>query len=197
MRNELFQGSRNIQRSEIPACFRAFEEKVTVVLDCTEVKMQMSRNFQRQGNTFSSYKHYNSVKFLIGISTKGAIIYNSEGYEGAISDTELFTSSDIEHFLKEDVLMVDRGFTIQDICDENRYILLIPPFLAGRTRLTAEEEILTKKIAKGRIHVERAIQRIKNFQILSKPIQISMLPLVSNIFSIICFLVNFEKPLVT
>lgn len=132
LRNTLFRGSRNMDRSDMPACFRKFEEKVTVILDGTEVKMQMSKNFQRQGNTHSSYKHYNSVKFLVGVSPRGAIIYNSEGYEGSISDNELFKSCDIHHFLEEgDVLMVDRGFTIQDVCDENNLKLLIPPFLAG------------------------------------------------------------------
>ncbi|KAK5641220.1 hypothetical protein RI129_009767 [Pyrocoelia pectoralis] len=197
MRNAFFKGSRDTIRYHMPACFRAFEEKITIILDSTEIKMEMSRNFQRQGNTHSNYKHQNSVKFLVGVSSRGAIVYNSEGFEGAISDNELFNSSDIEVFLQEDdVIMVDRGFTIQDICDKKKYKLIIPPFLAGRSKLTAEEELLTKKIAKCRIHVERSIQRIKMYQILSKPIKISILPLISNIFSIICFVVNFEKPLV-
>ncbi|XP_031356423.1 uncharacterized protein LOC116180525 [Photinus pyralis] len=198
LRNAFMKGARATDIRHMPACFRLLNDKVTVVLDTTEVRMQMSKNFQQQGNTHSSYKHYNTIKFLVGVSSRGAVVYNSEGYEGSISDIELFKSSDISVFLEEDdVLMADRGFTIQDICDEHKYKLIIPPFLAGRTRLTAEEEILTKKIAKCRITVERSIRRIKSYQILAKPVQISMLPIMSNIFSIICFLVNFEKPVLT
>lgn len=37
---------------------------------CTEIKMKMSEIFQKQGNTFSQYKHYNSVKILGGSFSK-------------------------------------------------------------------------------------------------------------------------------
>ncbi|KAK4882391.1 hypothetical protein RN001_005710 [Aquatica leii] len=101
--------------------------------------------------------------------------------------------SNIKRFSDDDKLCLTfirlkRGYTLKELS------IFCNPSISHISRLTAGKEILTKKIA--RIHVEIATHRIKNYRILAKPIQITMLPLLSNIFSIICFLVNFEKPLV-
>ena len=56
--------------------------------------------------------------------------------------------------------MADRGFTIKDLLDPLKATLKIPPFLNGRDRLTPQEEVETKRIAKLSIHVERAIGRL-------------------------------------
>ena len=60
-------------------------------------------------------------------------------------------------------IMADRGFTVRD---EVGAELNIPPFLAGRKQLAAEDVQDTRKIASVRIHVERAIGRMKHFAIL-------------------------------
>lgn len=157
----------------------------------------MPTNFKQQGNTFSSYKHANTVKFLVGICPSGAITYVSEGFEGAISDRQLFENCDLKTFLKEnDTVMADRGFLIHDLANELHIKLYTPPLLMGRSRLTAEEELLTKKIARSRVHVERAISRIKCYKILKKQCPMLLLPILSNIFTVVCFLVNFEDCLV-
>ena len=61
--------------------------------------------------------------------------------------------------------MVDRGFDIKDIVLEGVTVNM-PPFLAGRDQLTAAETEETMTIASVRIHVERAIGRIKTYHIL-------------------------------
>lgn len=165
IRTEVFEGSRNLKK--VPLSFQNFEgNNITIVLDATEIIMQMPTNFKQQGNTFSNYKHANTVKFLVGICPSGAITYVSEGFEGAISDRQLFENCDLKTFLKEnDTVMADRGFLIHDLANELHIKLYTPPLLMGRSRLTAEEELLTKKIARSRVHVERAISRIKSYKI--------------------------------
>lgn len=61
-----------------------------------------------------------------------------------------------------DEVMADRGFLIIDLLLERRATLNIPPFTKkcswGKCKhLTAHDVLKTKKIAKLRIHVERAI----------------------------------------
>ena len=60
--------------------------------------------------------------------------------------------------------MADRGFLIKELLNERHVKLIIPPFLGSRHRFTPQEEALTKDIAKHRIHVERSIERMKNFE---------------------------------
>ena len=57
--------------------------------------------------------------------------------------------------------MAGRGFGIQDLLTPLKVKLNIPAFLAGRSQLTKAEVKESQSIASARIHVERAIQRIK------------------------------------
>ena len=53
----------------MPMCFQyAFGKKVTVVIDCFEVFIERPYNLLARAQTFSSYKHHNTVKVLIGIT---------------------------------------------------------------------------------------------------------------------------------
>ena len=61
--------------------------------------------------------------------------------------------------------MADRGFDIDDMLPP-KLSLNIPPFKGQRDQLTAEEAEETARIAAVRIHVERAIGRVKNYHIL-------------------------------
>ena len=87
-------------------------------------------------------------------------------YAGRTSDKKLTKDSGIlSHLEPGDQLMADRGFDIEDDMPEG-VILNIPAFMDGRDQLDLEYEILTRKIASVRVHVERAISRIKSFRIL-------------------------------
>ena len=46
--------------------------------------------------------------------------------------------------------------------------LNIPPFMRCKNQLDPDEEEETREIAAVRIHVERAIERIKNYNILKQ-----------------------------
>lgn len=57
--------------------------------------------------------------------------------------------------------------------------LNIPPFLDGRQQLPYEEIEAGRTIASLRIHVERAIGRIKTYKILKSTIPLSMARLIA------------------
>jgi hypothetical protein len=64
-----------------------------------------------------------------------------------------------------DTVMADRGFEIADMLQLG-VGLNIPPFLGEPKKFSEQDEIKTRRIAKHRIHVERAIQRIRRFRML-------------------------------
>ena len=67
--------------------------------------------------------------------------------------------------------MADRGFEIQDLLAPRKVYLNIPPFMS-KDQLNPDEEDETREIASARILVERAIERVKNCNILKQVYQI-------------------------
>ena len=85
--------------------------------------------------------------------------------------------------------MADHGFDIQDILPSG-ITLNIPPFKGQRSQLTAKETEETARIASVRIHVERAIGRVKNYRILDGVLPLSLYSLADQIFTVCCLLTN-------
>lgn len=61
--------------------------------------------------------------------------------------------------------MADRGFTIHDILPPG-VTLNAPPRINDYGQLTESERTTTRRITPVRIHVERTMERMKNYQIL-------------------------------
>ena len=93
--------------------------------------------------------------------------------------------------------MVDRGFTIQDDLTPLGVCVNIPPFLKGKEQLDGEELIETRRIASLRIHVERAMERIKNYHIFDRTIPSSLTEVTEQMFFVCTVLTNFLPPLCT
>ena len=183
------------QRKGKPPCFRPFP-KLRMILDSTEFRIERPSNLRHQGNTHSSYKGCNTVKFAVGSSTQGGTSWISGGYEGRISDKGLITKEKFVEILdEEDMVMVDRGFPIDEILAAKKAKVLRPPsFKKGKTNLTAKEEAATKAIAMVRIYVEHLIGRIKFFRLLNQRFEIHLLPYLTDLVYIGGFLCNFDRP---
>ncbi len=85
---------------------------------------------------------------------------------------------------------------MQDLLNPLDIKLNIPPFMDGRQQLPASEVLRGRKIASVRIHVERAIGRIKNYSILKGTLPLSMARLANQIVCICAWLTNFQPSLV-
>lgn len=124
-------------------------------------------------------------------------MFVSPGYEGSISDKAIVEKSKVlDDIMEEDQVVVDRGFTIEEMVLRKGGTLVIPPFLGKKKQFSKEETVQTKLIARARIHIERFNERIKNFKIISGVVPMSVVPLLSQIIFILCCLVNFQEPLV-
>ena len=92
--------------------------------------------------------------------------------------------------------MADRGFTIKEDLMVRGASLEIPPPSSGLEQMSKDKVIVTKKIANARIHVERAIGRMKVFSILRKTLPIALVPLIDEIFVVCAGISNLLPPLV-
>ncbi len=135
---------------------------------------------------------------LVGISPRGDIVFVSELYAGNTSDQQMTRDCGILNLLEPgDEIMADRGFAIEGDLPSG-VSLNIPPFLRNdQPQLSQQEEVATRRIAKHRIHVERAIQRIKSFRILHQTLPLSMAADVNKIWIICSYLTLFNKPLLS
>ena len=162
-----------------------------IIIDCTELFIEVPSSLRAQSQTWSEYKHHNTWKALVGISPNGAITFISKLWSGRVSDKEITKKCGVLALLEPgDNVMADRGFDIHDILPSG-VTLNIPPFKGTREQLTPEETEETAHIASVRIHVERAIGRVKNYHILDGVLPLSLHPIANQIFTVCCYLTNF------
>ena len=183
----------------LPSAFREKYPSTYCIIDGSEIFMETPSDLHMQSSTWSNYKHHNTMKFLIGCTPNGCISFISQLYVGSISDVELTRVSGLLNHLEDKPgvsIMADRGFTIKDMLAEKGVKLNIPPFMEGHKQLTAPEISEGRKIASVRIHVERAIGRMKCFQILKNTIPITMAGIANQIVRVCAYLTNFKPVLV-
>jgi hypothetical protein len=131
------------------------------------------------------------MKFLVGIAPSGQITFLSKAYGGRVTDCHLTTESGFLNLLEPgDVMLADEGFpTIVESAQERGAFVYMPPFKQGKRQFSNFENEEGYKIASVRILVERAISRMKYFNIL-KFLDHSLLPKIDKILVCISFTCN-------
>ena len=166
-----------------------------IILDCTELFIQRPSVMPAQSETWSDYKHCNTWKLLVGVTPNGQVTFLSDLWGGRVSDKQITRESGVLELMESgDNLMVDRGFDIKDPLP-NGVTVNMPPFLAGREQMTAAETEETMSIASVRIHVERAIGRLKTYHILDGTLPNTLSPYATQIATVCGLLTNFLPPL--
>ena len=188
--------SREYIQNTMPKAFKDSYPNTRVIIDCTELFIERPTSFRSQSATYSSYKNHNTAKGLIGISPAGYPTFISELYTGRSSDKQVTIDCGILNLLEPgDDLMADKGFDIEDIMP-NGVNLNIPPFLKDQ-QLSVQAENETRKIAAVRVHVERAIQRIKCFRILKNVFPLSMASELNKVWVICSYLTLFQPSIIS
>ena len=194
MQSAMFPRRAQLRRF-LPKVFKTVRN-IRCIVDCTEFRVECSRNFARQGNTFSSYKHTNTFKCLIAVTPNGGACFVSDLFEGDADDVQIFRECGIMKYLEPfDLVLADRGFTVKELLNPLQVELKIPSFLKGRKSLNAAEELETHRIAKARIHVERFNQCLKQFKLIGRKIPLSIAPLATQMVVVAACLVNFQDTL--
>ena len=190
--------SRKVVNDNMPQDFKGKYPNTRAIIDCTEIKCQMPSSLLLNSELFSSYKNHTTLKGLIAISPAGHISFISQLYTGSISDREITERSgflDLS-FEANDSVMADKGFTIQDLLPVG-VSLNIPPFLGSSAQMPAEDVVKTQEIASLRIHVERAINKIKNFHIWDGVVPLSLFGTVNQMWTVCAHLCNVQDPIIS
>lgn len=180
----------------LPDCFEQFKS-CRQVWDCTEIGIEIpQKSLTANRQTYSSYKSKNTFKALLSISPNGAIIFCSNLFSGNTSDKEIVIRSGVLRTLQAgDLVLADKGFLVHDILPPG-VSLNIPAFLPSVNRqFTSEQVLQSRAISIARIHVERAIQRVKEFNILDC-IEHHHRQFANKNFQVIVALVNMQAPII-
>lgn len=186
-------------RARMPAEFSALYPRTRMVIDCTEVHIQRPSKQNLRVHTYSNYKSDHTIKILVGIAPSGEFTFVSKAFGGRATDCEITVRSGLLDLLERgDEVMADKGFpSIEQDVFESGAILVMPPFsVKSRPQFTHAENKSGYEIAKVRIHVERAIERIKRFDILHRPLQSDLVPQIDKIVTILCFIANLLEDLI-
>ena len=190
--------SREVLQLHMPPLFKTFYPRTALIIDCTEFEMERPSALDNQSACYSSYKSRTTMKSLIGITPSGATAFVSELYPGSTSDKEIVKKSGLLELLQPgDEIMADKGFLIQDELASVGATLTLPAFLKARKQFSKEEAEQNKKVACLRVHVERCMERIKNWHILDRKIPVTLSPLASDMIIVLSAFTNFLPPLIS
>lgn len=137
------------------------------------------------------------MKALLGITPSGALCFVSELFPGSTSDKEITAQSGLLDKLQPyDQVMADKGFNCTDELASVGAELIRPAFLVKDTQFSKEETNHNKIVASLRVHVERLMERIKNWHIFDHRIPITLAPIASDMLFVVAGLSNFYPPLI-
>lgn len=195
---------RNDLINSIPQQFKVEFPTTMAIIDCTELKTQKPSSLKLQSQMYSDYKSSTTLKGLVACDPMGNIIFVSELHTGSMFDKDITVKSgfffkplqqlvESGYIKRGDSIMADKGFTISEDFENIDLKLNIPPFVSGGSQLSQANVTLTQKIARHRIHVERAIRRIRTFKIISGCIPTTVFASVNKIWTV-CALLTLAKP---
>ena len=184
----------------VPLAFKARFSDVTCIIDCMEIEIEKPSAPVKQAQTWSSYKSANTLKYLVSILPNGLVNFVSEGYGGRVTDMSLISRCGfLERLQPGMVVMADRGFKgIGSVLTEKGCRLVRPESVIAGVVPSKKEVLFSKQVASLRIHVERAIRRIREFAMLRPHavFETKLIGVADACVSIACGLINVQPPLV-
>lgn len=87
------------------------------------------------------------------------------------------------------------SFLINDLLSVMNVKLIIPLFLGPNKQFTEKEVLQIQEIARLRIHVERAIRRIKEYHIFDRTLPMTGMGSINQVWKVYAFLTTFQGPL--
>lgn len=194
--------NQELMRATVPQeyydAFGPAAGRLCVVWDATNTDLEAPSDPDVNHATYSQYYGDNVTKSLIGTSCTGAIILASLALPGCIGDPLQTKVSPLALGMMEkgDDAMADKGFTVHDTLFELGSGTHMPPkHHGGIFKFRPELGELSVKIANKRIHVERAMKRIKAYSFLKRVVAVTMWDLVSHAVFVVFMLSNLQPPL--
>lgn len=133
-----------------------------IILQCFEMFIAKPSNPLEEALSWSICKQKTTVKYLIGCTLDGLIVFISEGFLGSISDIKIVRQSGFLDFIKKDT-HEHYSSGLENIKSE---IFLKASPERNKADKTAEEVKVNKSIVATRIPIIRAIKKIREFAFL-------------------------------
>uniref|UniRef100_A0A8C4GJR4 DDE Tnp4 domain-containing protein n=1 Tax=Dicentrarchus labrax TaxID=13489 RepID=A0A8C4GJR4_DICLA len=158
-------------RRSLPMCFRKFFKNCVSIIDCFEVFIERPSDLKARAQTWSNYIQHNTIKFLISITPQGSISFMSKAWGGRVTDKHLTEHSGfLDKLLPGDLVLADRGFTIEDSVG-----------LFWKKQLSRKEIESAREISRVRIHIERVIGMLRQkYTILGSTLPVSLIRVEQN-----------------
>ena len=184
-------------QATMPEIFKAHHPNTRAILDASEIKCEAPSEVRPQALCYSQYKSSCTLKYLIAIAPSGFITFISRAYGGRVTDTQITVDSGFLDLLEAgDLILADKGFPkIIEQANERGAFVVMPPFKRGDRQFSEFENSEGYKCSRLRIHVERAIARMKVFKVL-KFLDHSLLPRINKLLACIAYIVNHFPPLI-
>lgn len=203
MRPFIVSLDKELIKKKLPMAFRHKYYNVSCIIDCLEIEIQKPSKALNQALSWSDYKKANTIKYLVSCTPNGLVNYISNGYGGRITDTCIVETSDFSKCLQPSMWVMalsrDRGFKHVEVYLRKMGVLLVrPPSVASGGKLSKAEAKETKQVASLRVHVERVIRRLREFNML-KPhacLNLSLVKVLDDVLTIACGLINIQDSLI-
>ena len=150
--------TKDAVQAMLPNIFVRDYPTIHVIINATEVFIDMRRLPEIQQLTFSHYKNHNTYKGLIGLSRSAVVTFLSDLFPGSISD--IVRHSGLLAFLAPgNTIMADRRFDIANVLTPLGIRINIPPFLRGMQWLEARELLYVLKFLRDETFTFFAVRK--------------------------------------
>ena len=141
----------------MPLEFRRHFRQCVIIIDCFEIFIERPTALLPRAQTWSNYKHHNTIKYLIGVTPQGSIGFISKGWGSRTSDVHLTENSGLlEKLMPGDIVLA--------------------AFTKGKKQLSAMEVESSRRLSRVCIQVERVIGMLRQkYTILESTLPIPFL----------------------
>lgn len=178
----------------MPKSFNKFKS-TRAILDAYEITVEKPKCIRCRIRLYSQYKKNFTTKIMMVCTPSGFISLCGAAFGGRASDRVVTKATGVyELCYPGDALMVDKGFNIDEDCTANLINLIRPPFQRNK-KYSRSESVQCAKIARARVHVERVIQRVREYGLMCGKIPWTVVPYINELVLIVSGLVNLSNPI--
>ena len=136
----IYWPSRDEVTKSMPQTFKKFYGRCICILDCEEIFIERPTDLVARSQTWSNYKHRNTIKVLIGITPQGTASFLSKPWGGRTSDKFITEQCGIlENLIPGDIILADCDFTKVDSVGLYCAQVVVPLFTKGKKQLSRHE----------------------------------------------------------
>ncbi|XP_038059812.1 uncharacterized protein LOC119730833 [Patiria miniata] len=194
-RNWIVWPSAEMVHAMMPSGFSEYPN-ARCILDCLEFKTEKPAILREQVLLYSPCKGTCTCKVLVVSSPNGLISFLSRVYTGSATDSQITVESGFLNMLEpDDEIVASKGFP--DLARQvagRQAVAVAPPLAIPNRHFKAGDVAMAYNVSSVRVRVERVVQRIRLFNILSVTYPSELLPYVDDVVHMCAVLANLQNP---